>query len=112
MMLGVFLYRSLCAEDVLQVTMDTIETTAGVLLIVGAASLFGWVLTTTRVTEYSTEALLALTDNRYVILLLSNFLLLVVGCFLEADCVDQHSGAGPDAGDSQSRHRSGAFRRR
>jgi tripartite ATP-independent transporter DctM subunit len=53
------------------------------LLIVGAASLFGWVLTTTRVTEYSTEALLALTDNRYVILLLSNFLLLVVGCFLE-----------------------------
>ena len=29
----------------------------------GAASLFGWVLTTTRVTEYTTEALLALTDN-------------------------------------------------
>jgi TRAP-type C4-dicarboxylate transport system permease large subunit len=63
--------------------METIETTAGVLLIVGAASLFGWVLTTTRVTEYTTEALLALTDNRYVILLLTNVLLLVIGCFLE-----------------------------
>src|SRR4029078_1449372 len=37
----------------------------------------------TRVTEYTTEALLALTDNRYVILLLTNILLLVVGCFLE-----------------------------
>lgn len=49
----------------------------------GAASLFGWVLTTTRVTEYTTEALLALTDNRYVILLLTNVLLLVIGCFLE-----------------------------
>jgi tripartite ATP-independent transporter DctM subunit len=83
MMLGIFLYRSLTLKMFYKVTMDTIETTAGVLLIVGAASLFGWVLTTTRVTEYSTEALLALTDNRYVILLLSNFLLLVVGCFLE-----------------------------
>jgi TRAP-type C4-dicarboxylate transport system permease large subunit len=41
------------------------------------------VLTTTRVTEYTTESLLALTDNRYIILLLTNILLLVVGCFLE-----------------------------
>ncbi|MGA7600720.1 MAG: TRAP transporter large permease subunit, partial [Pseudolabrys sp.] len=66
-----------------KVSMETIETTAGVLLIVAAASLFGWVLTTTRITEYTTESLLALTDNRYVILLLTNILLLVVGCFLE-----------------------------
>ena len=40
-------------------------------------------LTTTRVTERATEALLALTDNRYIILLLINVLLLIVGCFLE-----------------------------
>ena len=83
MMLGIFLYRTLSPKQFYKVTMDTIETTAGVLLIVGAASLFGWVLTTTRVTEYTTEALLALTNNRYVILLLINLLLLVVGCFLE-----------------------------
>ena len=82
-MLGIFLYGSLSLKQFYKVTMDTIETTAGVLLIVGAASLFGWVLTTTRVTEYTTEALLALTNNRYIILLLTNLLLLVVGCFLE-----------------------------
>jgi tripartite ATP-independent transporter DctM subunit len=63
--------------------MDTIETTAGVLLIVAAASLFGWVLTTTRLTEAGAEALLQLTDNKYIILLLINVLLLIVGCFLE-----------------------------
>jgi len=81
--LGIFLYRTLTPKQFYKVSMETIETTAGVLLIVGAASLFGWVLTTTRVTEYTTEALLALTDNRYVILLLTNVLLLVIGCFLE-----------------------------
>ena len=75
MVLGIFLYRTLTPKQFYKVSMETIETTAGVLLIVGAASLFGWVLTTTRVTEYTTETLLALTDNRYIILLLTNILL-------------------------------------
>jgi len=82
-LLGIFMYRSLSMKQFYKVTMDTIETTAGVLLIVGAASLFGWVLTTTRLTEYAAEALLSYTNNRYVILLLINILLLVIGCFLE-----------------------------
>jgi TRAP-type C4-dicarboxylate transport system permease large subunit len=56
--LGIFLYRTLTPKQFYKVSMETIETTAGVLLIVAAASLFGWVLTTTRVTEYTTEALL------------------------------------------------------
>jgi len=83
MLLGIFLYRSMSWKQFYKVTLDTIETTAGVLLIVAAASLFGWVLTTTQVTERAAEALLAVTDNRYVILLLANLLLLFVGCFLE-----------------------------
>jgi len=83
LLLGIFLYRSLTPKQFYKVTLDTIETTAAVLLIVGAASLFGWVLTTTRITEAATDALLSLTTNRYIILLLINILLLVVGCFLE-----------------------------
>src|SRR2546421_3294480 len=83
LILGVFLYRSLSFKQFYKVTLDTVETPAGVLLIVGAASLFGWVLTTTRITEYAAEALLSYTSNRYVILLLINVLLLIVGCFLE-----------------------------
>ena len=83
LILGVFLYRSLSLKQFYKVTMDTIETTSGVLLVVAAASLFGWVLTTTRLTETGAAALLNLTDNKYVILLLINILLLVVGCFLE-----------------------------
>lgn len=83
LMLGGVLYRSLSLKQLYKITLDTIETTAAILLIVGAASLFGWVLTTTRITEQATEALLRITDNPYIILLLINVLLLVVGCFLE-----------------------------
>src|SRR5437899_7458897 len=83
LILGIFVYRSLSLKQFYKVSMDTIETTAGVLLIVAAASLFGWVLTTTRLTEAGAEALLNLTNNKYIILLLINILLLIVGCFLE-----------------------------
>jgi tripartite ATP-independent transporter DctM subunit len=83
LILGLLLYRSLSFGQFYKVSMDTIETTAGVLLVVAAASLFGWVLTTTRLTETAADALLSMTDNKYVILLLINVLLLVVGCFLE-----------------------------
>jgi tripartite ATP-independent transporter DctM subunit len=83
LILGFLLYRSLTWKRLYKVTLDTIETTAGVLLIVAAASLFGWVLTTTRLTEMAAEGLLSITTNPYVILILVNILLLIVGCFLE-----------------------------
>ena len=83
MLLGVVLYRSLSLKQFYKVTLDTIETTAAVLLIVAGASLFAWVLTVTHITEQSTKALLTLSDNPYVILLIINLILLAVGCFLE-----------------------------
>ena len=83
MILGIFLYRSLSLKQFYKVTLDTIETTAAVLLIVGAASLFGWVLTVTKLTEQVAAGLLSISDNPYVILLIINVILLVVGCFLE-----------------------------
>lgn len=83
LILGALLYRSLSWKQLYKVTLDTVETTAGVLLIVAAASLFGWVLTTTRLTEQAADALLSVTTNPYIILVLVNLLLLVVGCFLE-----------------------------
>ena len=83
LLLGVFLYRSLSLKQFYKVTLDTIETTAAVLLIVAGASLFAWVLTVTHITEYTTQGLLTLSDNPYVILLIINLILLAVGCFLE-----------------------------
>jgi tripartite ATP-independent transporter DctM subunit len=76
-------YRPMSFRQFYKVSMDTIETTAAVLIIVGAASLFGWVLTTARVTEAVTEILLGISRNPLVLLLLINLLLLIVGCFME-----------------------------
>src|SRR5207247_1354299 len=43
--LGLLWYRTLSLKMLVKISMDTIETTATVLLIVAAASIFGWLLT-------------------------------------------------------------------
>jgi tripartite ATP-independent transporter DctM subunit len=63
--------------------METIETTAVVLFIVASASIFAWVLTTTRVTDAIGAWVLSISDNPLVFLLLANLFLLFVGCFME-----------------------------
>src|SRR5204863_177676 len=81
--LGLIWYRTLDVKMLVKISMDTIETTATVLLIVAAASIFGWLLTVTRVTDAVAAWVLAFTHTPWVFLLLANVLMLVVGCFLE-----------------------------
>src|SRR5207253_10627398 len=59
--LGLFWYRTLHWRKLIKVSMDTIETTAAVLLIVAAASIFGWMLTATRTTEMIATWVLSVT---------------------------------------------------
>ena len=64
--------------------LDTIETTATVLFIVAAASIFGWMLTATRVTDDDRRLGAGASPSKpWVFLLLANLLMLFVGCFLE-----------------------------
>lgn len=83
LVLGLVWYRTLSWRMLVRVSMETIETTATVLFIVAAASIFGWLLTATRVTDMVTAWVLGFTSSPWVFLLLVNLLLLFVGCFLE-----------------------------
>ena len=64
-------------------SMDTIETTASVLFIVTAASIFAWLLTVSQGTEAFARLVLGITQDKWVFLLMVNILLLIVGCFLD-----------------------------
>lgn len=81
--LGLMVYRTLSLPRFLRVSFDTIETTAVVLLVVGAASIFAWILTSNRLPEQFAAGLLAISDRPWVLLLLINLILLAVGCFME-----------------------------
>ena len=83
MVLGFFWYRTLHFKMFVKICLDTVETTATVLFIVAAASIFGWMLTATGVTSAISSWVLGFTNEPWVFLLLANLLMLFVGCFLE-----------------------------
>ncbi|WP_279481752.1 TRAP transporter large permease [Aureimonas sp. SK2] len=81
--LGLVRYRSMTFRTLAKASFDTIETTASVLFIVTAASVFAWLLTVSQAAQLMSDAILAITDNPWVFLILVNVLLLVIGCFLD-----------------------------
>jgi TRAP-type C4-dicarboxylate transport system permease large subunit len=81
--LGLVRYRSMTLRLLAKATFETIETTASVLFIVTAASIFAWLLTTTQAAQALTDAILSVTQNKWVFLMLANVLILVVGCFID-----------------------------
>ena len=83
LILGFLWYRTLNFKLFVKICLDTVETTATVLFIVAAASIFGWLLTATGVTAAIGQWVLGVTDQPWQFLLLANLLMLFVGCFLE-----------------------------
>jgi tripartite ATP-independent transporter DctM subunit len=83
MILGLIVYRTLTWRRFLRVSFDTIETTAVVLFVVAAASIFAWILTQNRVPEKFAGLILSVSDTPWVVLILINLILLIVGCFME-----------------------------
>jgi TRAP-type C4-dicarboxylate transport system permease large subunit len=81
--LGLVRYRSMTMRNVAKATFDTVETTASVLFIVTAASIFAWLLTVSQAATALSNLIFAITDNKWVFLVLVNLLMLFVGCFLD-----------------------------
>lgn len=81
--LGLVRYRSMTMRSLTKATFDTIETTASVLFIVTAASIFAWLLTVSQTAQLLSDLILSFTQNKWVFLILVNLLLLFIGCFLD-----------------------------
>ena len=62
-------------------------STAKLMLIIAAASLFGWIMARENAPLLMTKAFLSISNNPYVVLLLINILLLVLGCVMETIAV-------------------------
>jgi tripartite ATP-independent transporter DctM subunit len=63
---------------------DTVKSTAAILIIVSAAALFGWVLTIEQLPQMFTKAILSISMDPMVLLLIVNVMLLVVGMFIDS----------------------------
>lgn len=78
-----FVYKTLSFSDFVEATFAAVRTTAMVLLVIGCAAAFGWLLAYTRVPASLVEFLKSVSENPIVILLLLNIVLLMLGTFMD-----------------------------
>ncbi len=83
LIIGFLVYRKLTFKNVIAVIMDSMKTSASLMVLVGFANLFGWILITERFPQLISENITAFSQNKYVVLLLINLLLIFVGTFME-----------------------------
>lgn len=82
---GLFVYRTLKLKDLKKIIVDSASTTAVVMLITAAASLFAYVLTRARLDVAISGALESFASGNVVVfLIIVNICLLIAGCFLDS----------------------------
>ncbi len=81
---GKFIYKQLKWSDLPDVFAKSAINTAVISFIIATTSLFGWLLTSEQIPQRISEALLSVSDDRIVILLIINLILLVSGMFLDS----------------------------
>ncbi|MDN5302680.1 MAG: hypothetical protein PWQ60_2194 [Thermoanaerobacteraceae bacterium] len=84
-LVGFLIYRELKIKDLPKIFVNTAVSTSVVMFIIATAQVFGWIMTSQRIPEAIAQGFINLSSNPYVILLLVNILLLIVGCFMETN---------------------------
>jgi tripartite ATP-independent transporter DctM subunit len=85
--IGLFAFRELQVRDIYPILWETAKQTVQVMFIIAAAGAFGWVLIQQQVPNTIIAAITGLTTTPWIVLLLVNVILFVLGMFLEAIAV-------------------------
>ena len=83
LLLSLFGYKSIKIKDLPQILKDSAEMTGIIIFLIGVSSIMSWVMAFTNITALVSSGLLSISNNRYVILLMINIILLVVGTFMD-----------------------------
>lgn len=79
------IYREMKFEDIKIGLKETVTTTASIMLIVAAATVFSWILTKERIPQQLTEWMVGSVHSKYLFLIIVNIFLLIVGMFIEGN---------------------------
>ena len=81
--IGTFVYKRLKLYHIPIILKDTVYGTGSVMFLIIGAKVFGYYLTLERIPQTITTFLMDFTDNKFVLLIIINLLLLFVGMFIE-----------------------------
>lgn len=87
LVVGLFIYKGFKLRDIPNIFHNVTMTLGKVLILIGVSGSFTYLLTYLKVPTMVSEALFSLTDNKIVILIMLNILMLVLGCLVEMACL-------------------------
>jgi tripartite ATP-independent transporter DctM subunit len=83
LLVGILVYRELRPSNIPRIVIESVRMTTSVMVLVGLARLFAWIITTERIPQLVAQGILSISTNPFVVILLINAILLFVGCFME-----------------------------
>jgi tripartite ATP-independent transporter DctM subunit len=78
-----FVYREAPLSRFIKILYSSLKTLAIVMSLIAAAGAFGYLLARLQVPRLATEWLLSITDNYYLLLLMVNIMLIILGCIMD-----------------------------
>ena len=78
-----FFYQEVTLQKLSDIFLNSVGTTAIVMLLIGTSMSMSWIMAYENIPQNITEILLSVSDNKYVILLIINLILLFVGIFMD-----------------------------
>ena len=81
---GIFIYKEIKLKDIFPIFRDTVIAAGSVIILVGIANLFAWILTSERVPQTIANGILSITENPILVILIMNIVLLFTGMFMES----------------------------
>ena len=78
-----FIYRDLTWKELFEIMKGSAKTSAVIMIIISCSGPFGWALANWRIPEAISTAVLGVSDNKYVIMLLISIIILIAGVFME-----------------------------
>lgn len=83
LLLSLFVYKSIKLKELPAIFKESAEMTGIIIFLIGVSSIMSWVMAFTNIPELVSQGLLSISNNKYVILLLINIILLIVGTFMD-----------------------------
>jgi C4-dicarboxylate transporter, DctM subunit len=83
LILGLVVYKSIKLRDLTEICMEAIISSANVLLIIAASSLFSWILVSNNFAQMLSNLIFSISDNPLFIILVINLIFIIGGMFIE-----------------------------
>ncbi|HCS11189.1 MAG TPA: C4-dicarboxylate ABC transporter permease [Clostridiales bacterium] len=84
-LIGYFVYKGFTLRELPKILADAAVSTSTIMFILGTSKILAWIITVIDLPTMVAEAILGLTSNTFLVLLLINIILLIVGCLMEAN---------------------------